>query len=321
MTTPLIDRLLKSDEPSIRYRTLVEVVGVDRASQAAAQAQAAIPKSMCAQTLLSGRDAAGHIPYHPYAKWYGAHWVLGALADLGYPPGDDSLAPLREDVFAWLLGAEHRRTIKTIEGRTRRCAAQEGYAVYYLLKLGLADARVDELAARLRGWQWPDGGWNCDKHPEAAKSSFMESLLPLRGLVLHAQVTGCQASMEVATAAAEIFLKRRLYRRVANGSIMRQEFVKLHYPCYWHYDILLGLKGMAEAGLIGDARCQDALNLLERKRLADDGFPAESRYYRTTGKLSTGYSRMDWGGTSTVRLNEWVTVEALAVLRAAGRMV
>jgi hypothetical protein len=149
----------------------------------------------------------------------------------------------------------------------------------------------------------------------------MESLIPLRGLVLHAQMTGCRESMEVATAAADIFLKRRLYRRVATGSIVRSEFVKLHYPCYWHYDILFGLKVMAEAGLIGDARCQDALDLLERKQLADGGFPAEARYYRTTGKISTGYSLVDWGGTSTVRMNAWVTVDALAVFRAAGRMV
>jgi hypothetical protein len=32
--------------------------------------------------------------------------------------------------------------------------------------------------------------------------------------------------------------------------------VKLHYPCYWRYDILFGLKVMAEAGFIRDGRCK-----------------------------------------------------------------
>jgi hypothetical protein len=294
-------------------------LGEDPALPAVQQVQAAIRRSPRVAALLALRDAAGHIPHHPYAKWYGAHWVLAALADIGYPPGDAALIPLREDVLAWLLGEAHRRGIKTIEGRTRRCASQEGYAVYYLLKLGLYDARVDELAARLCQWQWPDGGWNCDKHPAAAKSSFMESLIPLRGLALHAQVTGSRESQDAAARAAEVFLKRRLYKRMADGTIMRPDFVVLHYPCYWHYDILFGLKVMAEAGLIHDPRCQDALNLLESKRLADGGFPAEQRYYRTTGSAKTGYSPVDWGGTSVRKLNEWVTVDALSVLRAAGK--
>ena len=228
---------------------------------------------------------------------------------------------LRLGVDERLLGEAHRKSIKTIDGRTRRCASQEAYAVYYLLKLGLADGRVDELVARLLRWQWPDGGWNCDKHPEAAKSSFMESLIPLRALVLHAQMTGSRASQDAVARAAEVFLKRRLYRRVADATIMRPDFVVLHYPCYWHYDILAGLTVMAEAGLIHDPRCQDALDLLAAKRLPDGGFPAEKSYYRAGGRLSSGWSAVNWGGTSARHMNEWVTVDALAVLAAAGRTV
>ena len=100
---------------------------------------------------------------------------------------------------------------------------------------------------------------------------------------------------------------------------MRQAFVSLHYPCYWHYDILFGLKVMAEAGFIHDPRCADALDLLQSKRLPDGGFPAEARYYRTTGALSTGRSLADWGGVNKRTTNEWVTVDALRVPHAAER--
>ena len=41
--------------------------------------------------------------------------------------------------------------------------------------------RCDELALRLAEWQWPDGGWNCDKRPEVVISSFMETLIPRFG--------------------------------------------------------------------------------------------------------------------------------------------
>jgi hypothetical protein len=201
----------------------------------------------------------------------------------------------------------------------RRCASQEGNALYALLALGLADGRADELALRLAGWQWPDGGWNCDKKPEASHSSFMESLIPLRGLALHARLTGSPVSKEAADGAAEVFLKRMLFRRQSDGSVIHPDFLRLHYPCYWHYDILFGLKVLAEGGYIGDERCREALDILESKRLPDGGFPAEGKYYQAGGQARSGRSLVDWGGTSRRRSNEWVTVDALYVLRAAGR--
>ena len=120
--------------------------------------------------------------------------------------------------------------------------------------------------------------------------------------------------------AAEVFLKRRLYKRQKDGDIIRGDFAKLHHPCYWHYDILFGLVVMAEADLIGDERCRDALDLLESKRLPDGGFPAEKKYYQATGKPRTGRSLVDWGGTSKRHMNEFVTADALYVFKRSGRL-
>jgi hypothetical protein len=314
------DRLLGSSEPSVRYKVLVGVHGADPDSSVVRRLREEIRTSARVQRLLSERDVDGTIPFHPYAKWYGAHWVLSSLADLGYPPGDSGLVPLREQVYAWLFGRSHEKRIETIDGRVRRCASQEGNALYYLLALGLADARTDQLAHRLCHWQWPDGGWNCDKNPEAINSSFMESLIPLRGLAWHTKITGDVRSGEAARRTAEVFLKRRLFKRQVDGSTMHDDFVRLHYPCYWHYDILFGLEVMAEASYLADARCQDALDLLETKSLPDGGFPAEGKYYQASGKPKTGRSLVDWGGTSKKTMNEFVTARALYVLKESGRM-
>ena len=190
--TQLETLLLGSQEAAIRYKTLTGVLGKAEHAPDVHLTLLAIKTSPIVQKLLSEGDATGAIPYHPYAKWYGAHWVL-ALADLGYPPGDESLIPLREQELQWLLGPTHQKQIRAIDGRVRRCASQEGNALYSLLALGSADSRTDELAARLCQWQWPDGGWNCDKRPEASHSSFMESLIPLRALALHGRMTGRSA--------------------------------------------------------------------------------------------------------------------------------
>jgi hypothetical protein len=259
--------------------------------------------------------------------------VLALLADLGYPPGDASLLPLRDQVYEQWLSPDHAREracdteaavrkarpgVPILRGRARRCASQEGNALYATLALGMADERADQLAANLIRWQWPDGGWNCDRKAGATHSSFHETLIPLRGLALHARITGSAASRNAAERAAEVFLKRHMGWRQRDGAVIHPEFVKLHYPPYWHYDLLVGLKVMAEAGFIGDPRCAEALDLLASKRLPDGGFPAEGKYDRVVAAPESNGSLVDWGGTSKRRMNEFVTVDALAVLRASG---
>jgi len=323
LSDPVVQRLLESNEPSVRYQLRAKILRENPASPEMQRLREEIRTSPRVRRLLLDRDAGGNIPNHPYAKWYGAHWVLASLADLGYPPRDATLFALREQELTWLLGKAHQKSIRSIEGRVRRCASIEANALYSLLALDLADERDpcrEELASRLRLWQWPDGGWNCDKNSAAVHSSFHESLIPLRALALHSRVTGDERSQAVAEAATELFLKRRLFRTQRDGSIIQPDFVRLHYPNYWHYDVLFGLVVMAEAGFLGDPRCGDALDLLESKRLPDGGFPAEQRYYQTAGQPKTGYSRVDWGGTSTKHMNEWVTLNALYVLTASGRL-
>lgn len=316
-----MDTLLNSPEPSIRYQARLHLCGESpAAADEKQQLQQSIRTSQRVQRLLSERDAEGMIRLHPYHKWNGAHWVLVTLAELDYPAGDNDLIPLREQVYDYLFSAQHIRSIKqkTIAGRVRMCASIEGNAIYALCKLGLVDERTSELVERLLAWQWPDGGWNCDKNPLAKVSSFCETLLPLRGLAQYARVTQDARAGEAAKQAAEIFLGRRLFRRLSNGAVIDPHFLKLHYPCYWHYDILMALKVLNEAGLIDDPRCEEALDQLRSKQLPDGGFPAEAKYYRVTDKSISGRSLVDWGGTSTQHMNPFVTADALVVLKAAG---
>ena len=281
----VVHRLLDSDEPSIRLKVRTAVLG----EEAAANLREEVRRSRRVRSLLSEREADGTIPQHPYTKWTGAFWVLNLLAELGYPAGDESLLPLREQVYGWLLtDYHHKRWTRRVNGLARIHASQEGYAIWSLLTLGIADEGVERLVERLLTTQWPDGGWNCDPRASGRTSAFAESHLPLRGLALYARITGRPEARDGAARAAEVFLSRRLFRRRSGGEPIHQEFVELHFPCYWRYDVLFGLKVMNEAGFLADPRCQDALDLLESKRLADGGWPADGRFY---GNASTAARR------------------------------
>ena len=149
----------------------------------------------------------------------------------------------------------------------------------------------------------------------------METMLPMLGLAAYARRRKHATAAKAAKRASEVFLRRALFRRISDGRVIHPSFVALHYPLYWHYDILGGLKAMTQLGRASDPRCAAALDLLESKRLPDGGWPAEKRYYKRSARtLQANADYVDWGGTSAKRMNDWVTVDALAVLRAAGRI-
>jgi len=321
--------LLKHDDPAVRWRVLVRVLGEDPKSKKVKAIQQEVRCSPRVRALLGVLGSGQGV----YAKWQGAHWVLAALADIGYPAGDRSLAPIRDRVLdCWLresfyqefearakADAYKKDGVPIMQGRYRRCASQQGNALHFLITLGLKDQRLEKLVERLLHWQWPDGGWNCDKDPGADSSSFMETLLPMRGLAAYGREIRDAKAKRAALRASEVFLTRGLFKRRSDGGVIHPEFLQLHYPLYWHYDILGGLKGIAELGLIADPRCAEALDLLERKELNSGGWPAEKRYYKVSSKIELHADSVDWGGASKKRMNEWVTTDALFVLRAAGR--
>ena len=311
------------------------VLGDDVQSRPMRALREEIRSSPRVRALLSRRDGKGRITARRgvYDKWQGAHWILARLADLGYPEGDSRLFPVRDQVLdCWLApefyeefeasgpqDAYRKSGVPVMQGRHRRCASQQGYALYYLITLGLANERVHDLAERLLHWQWPDGGWNCDKNPDAAKSTFIHTIHCMRALALYGKRFRKPAATAAAKRASEIFLSRRLFKRRSDGAVMKAEFTKLHYPLYWHYDILFALRIMAEAGHLDDPRCRPALDLLEQKQLADGGWPAESRYYFVSNVIKMHADYVDWGGVSRKKMNPWVTADALSVLVKAKR--
>ncbi len=256
-------------EPALAWKIAVDVRGQTPNSIAASQAAETVRRSPLVTQLLAACDRTGHA----YRKWIGAHWTLSLLADLGYPPGDESLRQLMENTYHAWLSPSHEKYVRLIAGRFRRCASQEGNAIWSSLRLGLADKRTDELVSRLLKWQWPDGGWNCDKRPEADSSSFMESLIPLRALALYAKRSGDVKVRQAADRAAEVFLTRRLFKRLLDGSVMDKHFVLLCYPPYWHYHILFGLKVMARGGIHFRSKMQGSPRFARIQTPAGRGLP------------------------------------------------
>lgn len=315
--------LLASNDPSVRCLTLVEVLGLPAGDPEVVAARAAISEGPQVRALLSGQQPDGGFGVHPYRKWIGAHWRLVSLVELAVPPGFPPAVAAAEGVLEWLDGRRHLASVREVEGLTRRCASQEGNALAVACRLGLAgDVRVEALAGRLRRWQWPDGGWNCDVRLQADHASFHESLAPLWGLIEHHRATGHPGSRAAADRTAELLLRHRLFRSDRTGRIIRSEWLRLHYPPYWHYDTLQALLVLGRGGYLPDARAEEALDRLEAKRLPEGTWPLDAVFWSPPGQRTRRGPRppevVDWGRVGEP--NEMVTLNALRALRAAGRL-
>ena len=305
-----IDWLLASKEPGVVFQAKRDLLGEPDPPEAGR-----VLEGPWVRGLLADQQPDGGFGGHAYAKWGGAHWRLVSLVELGVPAGEPRCVAAAETVLAWLTGKSHRAAVKAIDGLVRRCASQEGNALAVCSRLGLAaDPRVRLLAESLIEWQWPDGGWNCDKRATGRRSSFHESLPPMWGLHEYAAATGDKAAREAAARTAELFLEHRVFRVGGNGEPIHPSFVTLHYPPYWHYDVLQALLVLTRMGLARDPRAADAVELLEERRLEDGRWRAGGRWWKPPGSKGSNVEVVDWGRSGQ---NEMITLNALRVLAAA----
>jgi len=320
----LIDRLCGSDDPVLAYKARL-LAGMPAESAEARVLRARIAEAPAARALLRVFEQDEKTLHHVYRKWQGPHWSLTCLAMIDYPPGDEALPLLARRVHDWLFSRHFLESPLTAvypgqEDRVRHCASMDGNAIWYSVRLGLEEERTRAVVDRLIGWQWPDGGWNCDKQPHAAVSSFQESLIPARGLAEYGRVHGYQPALDAAQRVADLVLARRLLWHRHDDTLVVPDWGGrpdlIHYPIQF-YDVLFALQLMAELGRIDDPRCADALALLESKQLPDGGFPLEEPNAPVADRVASRHSYAAWGPSGKRRSNPLVSLASWGVLQAA----
>ena len=105
--------------------------------------------------------------------------------------------------------------------------------------------------------------------------------------------------------------------------IVKEEWLKLRYLVYRHYNFPESVLVLRLAGKGTDSRMQDLLDLLERKCNSNGKWEVEGHYStlidkgKPHGKIQTSKEVIDWGLRGTY---ETITLYVLRVLKAAGRI-
>ena len=84
------------------------------------------------------------------------------------------------------------------------------------------------------------------------------------------------------------------------------------------YNFMAGLHILARSGHVTDSRCNQALDLLESKFVAGQGWEMERKLFHHN-KNKQGYTNVYWEMEKLGRANQFLTVDALEILKKAGR--
>ena len=310
------DWLLDSD-PAIRWQVMRDLTDAPAALVAAERARVATEGMGARLLALQGADG----------RWGGAAWNRGWTSTL------HALMLLREMGLDRTSG-QARRALGLVRDRVtwKGCGPPEGDGNPFFAgeaepcingQVATVGAYFDQdvggIIDRLLAEQLPDGGWNCEAARGSTRSSFNTTICVLEALLEHELQDGNRPAVTKALLRGQDYLlDRRLFRRHSTGEAMKYDrkvgpgdsdgpaWVRFAFPTWWHYDVLRGLEYLRRAGVEGDDRLAEAVDLVASKRDTDGRWSLEIRY---PGEMPV---ETDEGEG---RPSRWITLRALRVLK------
>lgn len=318
-----IDWLLDKSQPSVRYHTMVDILGRGNADPDVKSSYTQIGRKGWAHDILSTQKPGGfweaRAPGEPTErtplrwidsffrpKYTATNWRALVLSDLGLTSEDRRVRRTAELFFGYKLEVGTPVNIFNEEvcivGNAARMLTRFGYD---------ADYRVRKLYDRLTEAQKDDGGWHCFK----SDSGTLDSWEPLAAFAVVPKSRRTRGIKHAISRGAEFYLERNLFNE---GRGRYAPWFRFHYPVHYYYDILVGLDLMTDLGYADDRRLRPALEVLKRKRRADGTWLMDS-VHPDVGRGS-GYG-IDVKQVKPFALeragkpSKWITLTALRILK------
>ncbi|OJX37932.1 MAG: hypothetical protein BGO78_07765 [Chloroflexi bacterium 44-23] len=302
----VLDWLLQSSIPSIRYLTLTELIDISPEDEGVKNEYKAIQNSHPASSILEKQVASGRwqLPEHYYSpKYRSTHWTLMLLEELRADPNSTAF----QDGVEFMLSQSRSRVEHYSKSADPGFTCLFGNILRYAVYAGfLPDSRTQTLIDVVT-YSLTNADCSCKYNTDlpcswgAARSLWGLAAIPGN---MHT------ASMRKSIQAGTNFLLAKYNLVEANypfpeGGRIHQIWNKLNFPLFYQADILFVLRVMKQLGYAQQAQIQPALTWLQSRQNQAGRWSGSSPFQNRTWSLSR-----DKEDTS-----RWVTLQSLSVLK------
>jgi len=272
---PILAWLLEPDNPSVRYRTLTELLGYEPGNRECIETREQIAGSPAAQALFAAMRPDGS--FSPGRVTHETHYqavlkgmlYLGYLAELALPLTDERLQRAVEYYFTLQQAdGDFLSHYSCVFGKVLRIMVRLGYA---------GDARVEKIKTLLLNSQRHDGGYLCDIRERLRRGAPRKSCIrgAVGALVGFAELPEYWDTPQC-RALIDYFMRREVCFRTKDMTTLLPDMDSITFPLSRvKADLLSTLVGLSRLGCGNRPEAARAWELLERHR------DAQGRYILT----------------------------------------
>jgi len=334
--------LLETENPSVRYFTLRDLLDKKETDPDVKESKAAIPTSKLIAIILAKQKPEGcwenrDNPYLP--KYRSTYWQIMILGHLGMDKNDKRVQRACEfalnlqsdeggfssytreralEEYEWMRTRTHLKEKLQPEPKTwaqslvteHQYSCLTGNICAAMLRMGYgADPKVEKALNWLVKIQNKDGGWLCPywkAHIKDTHGCFYGTICPLGAFSEVPEEERTPEMRRTIARGAEFLLTHRLYKADHHGyRVINGQWLRLGFPWFYGYNILRGLMVLTKLGYIHDERLTDATEVLIKKRRSDGTWLLESA---PMGRMQTKIETVG-------KPSKWITLNALRVLK------
>jgi hypothetical protein len=277
----ILQWLLEPNNPSVRYRTLTEIIGYSANKSEVQQAYNEILDWKPIETIKKAMHPEGYWQVKvdknkivgntaEYRTFNTTHWVLGYLAEYGLT---------RKEEFIELAANRYLNLQKKDGDFWQHLSCLYGLNLHTFAKLGFtSDPRIQKVIELVYSSIRDDNGYLCDLHAhkkrkgKPVKSCYRGSLKVIFGLAEYPE-TWNHPNVK---ALVEYFLNRHIIFKTTNFD----EFVvdnagAMVFPFTYREGFIEILYSLLKMGYTNHPKMQKAWELFESKRFSDNRFRTE----------------------------------------------
>ena len=305
--------LLEEDNPSVRYRALVDLLGKSPDDPEVVETKNAIPSSESVMNILTRMHTEGYwLSKNPstgvyvgdgveYGSFNTTHFCLAYLTELGLNKENPQL----------YKAADRYLNLQKVDGDfLRHFSCLYAYNIRTFIRLGFRnDPRVQKTIDLMLTTDRPDGGYLCDMHEGKYKTKAVKSCIrgSVKALLAFAELPEYWQHQRCKDL-VDYFLRRDcLFRMDDPSKPINNEIISTIFPITWRAGMLEIIYALSTMGYGSNEQLSKAWAFLERKRDSQERYilnwtPSQVQKLFKVGKRTEP--------------NKWITLYALLSIKA-----